>query len=182
MASDLEARVQRLEAVEEIRQLASRYSLALDSRNVPALVALFVEDVEVHDGKVGREALAEWFDPILRPYTTTFHIIGNHVIDFVDDDHATGAVYCRPEHEVGDLWIVMPVVYEDRYERQGGHWFFKSRRPHAFYAADVLESPLQIEGRFHFPDNPFMTRAVLPERWESWQNFWAEAETDGASG
>jgi hypothetical protein len=182
MANDLEARVQRLEAVEEIRQLASRYSLALDSRNVEALAALFVKDVEVHDGKVGREALAEWFDPVLRPYGVTFHIIGNHVIDFVDDDHATGHVYCRPEHEKDDLWIVMPVVYEDRYERQDGHWYFKSRRPHAFYAADVLESPLQVEGRFHFPNNPFITRAVLPERWESWRKFWADTGTEGTDG
>jgi hypothetical protein len=169
----LESRVARLEAVEEIRQLVSRYALALDSRDVDVLVSLFVPDVEVHDGKSGRKALAEWFDPVLRPYRTTFHLIGNHVIDFVDEDHATGAVYCRPEHEVGDLWIVMPLVYDDRYERRDGHWYFKSRRPHAFYAADVLEHPLQVEGRFHFPGNPFMTRTTMPERSPTWERFWA---------
>ena len=32
----------------------------------------------------------------------------------------------------------------------------------------------EIDNRFHFPDNPFMTRPTLPERWESWQRFWAE--------
>lgn len=169
----LESRVARLEAVEEIRQLVARYALALDSRDVGTLVSLFVPDVEVHDGHRGREALAEWFDPVLRPYRTTFHLIGNHVIDFVDDDRATGALYCRPEHEVGDLWIIMPLVYDDRYERREGHWYFKSRRPHAFYAADVLESPLDVEGRFHFPHNPFMTRTTMPERWPTWGQFWA---------
>jgi hypothetical protein len=168
----LESRVARLEAVEEIRQLVARYALALDGRDVATLVSLFVDDVEVHDGRAGRQALAEWFDPVLRPYRTTFHLIGNHVIDFVDDDHATGALYCRPEHEVDDLWIIMPIVYDDRYERRGGHWYFKSRRPHAFYAADVLESPLQVEGRFHFPGNPFMTRATMPERAPTWALFW----------
>lgn len=176
-ATDLEARVSRLESVEEIRQLVARYALALDSRNVEALAALFVADVETHGGGHGRAALAEWFNgPVLRQgYSTTFHLIGNHVIDFDDDDdHATGALYCRPEHEAGDLWIIMPVVYEDRYERQDGHWYFRSRRPHAFYAADVTESPLEVENRFHFPDNPFMTRPTLPERWESWRRFWAE--------
>jgi hypothetical protein len=67
----------------------------------------------------------------------------------------------------------MPIVYDDHYERSEGHWYFKSRRPHAFYAADVRESPLEVEGRFHFPGNPFMTRATLPERFPTWGRFWA---------
>ena len=116
----LQHKIDRLDSTEQIRQLVSRYALALDSRNVPDLVALFVDDVQVGRDLRGRDALATWFDPILRPYRTTFHLIGNHVIDFEDDDHASGVVYCRPEHEVGDLWIVMPLQYWDRYERRDG--------------------------------------------------------------
>lgn len=168
----LEARVARLEAVEEIRGLVARYALALDSRDVEALSNLFVPDVEVHGGGHGRAALAAWFDPVLRPYRTTFHLIGNHLIDFYDESHASGILYCRPEHEVEDLWVVMPVVYEDRYELAEGRWCFRSRRPHAFYAADLLEHPLEVPDRFHFPNNPFITRATLPERWPTWQAFW----------
>jgi hypothetical protein len=175
MADDVEARLARLEAYEQIRQLASRYALALDSRDVPALVSLFVDDVQVGDGREGREALAEWFDPILRPYRTTFHIIGNHVIDLLDDDHATGVVYCRPEHEVDDLWVVMPMQYWDRYERQQGTWKFRSRRPVVFYAADVLEHPLAVDQRFHFPNNPMIHRAELPDKWETWRDFWSRS-------
>ena len=40
-------------AHEEIRQLASRYAIALDSRDLDTLVNLFVDDVQV-----GRKALA----------------------------------------------------------------------------------------------------------------------------
>ena len=138
---DLARRLERLEATEAIRQLASRYALALDSRDVQTLASLFVPDVETGDGRVGREALAEWFDPILRPYATTFHLIGNHIIDLVDDDHATGVVYCRPEHEVGDLWVVMPMQYWDRYERRDGGWWFKSRKPVVFRS-----EPLPLSG------------------------------------
>jgi hypothetical protein len=167
-----DTRLGRLEATEQIRQLASRYALALDSRNVPDLVALFVDDVRTGDGGVGREALAAWFDPVLRPYGITFHLIGNHVIDFVDDDHATGVVYCRPEHEVGGQWIVMPMQYWDRYERRDGRWYFKSRSVHPFYAAHLTENPTALEGRYNFPGNPLVTRADLPERWASWQSFW----------
>jgi hypothetical protein len=167
-----EARLARLEAREEIRQLVARYALALDSRNVTDMVNLFVEDVATGDGRTGREALAEWFDPILRPYGITFHFIGNHVIDLIDEDHAEGQVYCRPEHEVGDLWVVMPLIYRDRYERRDGRWYFRSRKPKAFYAADVLEHPLKVDRRFHFPGNPLITGATLPEGWPSWGEFW----------
>jgi hypothetical protein len=146
--SDFEARLLALEAYEQIRQLAARYALALDSRNIDDVVALFVEDVRTADGGRGRQALTEWFDSVLRPFTTTFHLIGNHVIDLADADHATGIVYCRPEHEVGDLWIVMPLQYWDRYERRDGT----------------------------FPGNPMLDRADLPERWESWQRFWADGQ------
>ncbi len=170
---DLAARVARLEALEAVRGLVARYSVALDSRDVGALVALFVPDVNVGDGTVGREALAAWFDPILRPYGITYHLVGNHVIDLVDEDHATGILYCRPEHEVGDLWVVMPLQYWDRYERVDGEWFFRSRSIHPFYAADVRASPLEAPGRFAFPGNPLVEAADLPERWPSWQAFWS---------
>ncbi|MGY1814494.1 nuclear transport factor 2 family protein [Blastococcus sp. SYSU D00820] len=172
---DLAARLDRLEAVEEIRQLAARYALALDSRDVPALVALFAGDVRVGDGRVGRAALAEWFDPVLRPYGITFHLVGNHVITRTGPDTAEGLVYCRPEHEVGREWIVMPVVYHDRYVREDdGHWYFRSRKPKPLYAADVRQNPLEVPGRFSFPGNPYVTAASLPEDWATWRAFWAQ--------
>ena len=97
---DLGARLRALEAYEEIRLLAARYAHALDSRNIDELVGLFVEDVKTGDGGVGRGALADWGDTVLRSFTTTSHLIRNHIIDLVDEDHATGIVYCRPEDEL----------------------------------------------------------------------------------
>lgn len=177
---DLRARIDRLESVDEIRQLAARYALALDSRDVGALAELFVNDVAVGDGRTGRRALADWFDPVLRPYGITFHLIGNHVIDFTGPDTADGLVYCRPEHEVGDKWIVMPVIYHDRYRREAdGRWYFRSRKPKPFYAADVTENPLTVPNRFDFPGNPYVTATALPEGWSTWRAFWAR-ETVGA--
>ena len=46
-ASDVLARIDRLESLDEIRQLAAKYSLALDMRDLDALVNLFPEDVRV---------------------------------------------------------------------------------------------------------------------------------------
>lgn len=171
MDDAIERRLDRLESTEAIRQLVSRYALALDSRDVQTLVSLFADDVQTPEG-LGRDAMARWFDPVLRPYRVTFHLIGNHVIDFVDDDHATGVVYCRPEHEVGEEWIVMPMQYWDRYERQNGRWCFRSRLPKVFYAADVTQRPQDVDARFNFPGNPMIHTAELPERWETWRSFW----------
>lgn len=173
--SEFATRLDRLESTDQIRQLAARYALALDSRNIPELAALFASDVAVGDGRTGRAALAEWFDPILRPYRITVHFVGNHVIDFdpADPDRASGLVYCRPEHEVGDQWIVMPLVYHDRYAREpDGRWYFRSRKPQPLYAADVRQNPLDVPGRFNFPGNPYLRHATLPEAWPSWQEFW----------
>lgn len=176
--TDVEARLDRLESIEEIRQLASTYSVALDSRDVRRMVSLFVPDVRTGDGGEGRDALARWFEPTLRPYGITFHIIGNHVIDFHDADHASGIVYCRPEHEVGEQWVVMPMQYWDRYERTEEGWRFRSRKVHAFYAADVLQRPQQATNRFNFPGNPLLDHTTLPEKWQSWQEYWARAGSE----
>jgi len=173
-----EGRLRVLEAYEQIRQLAARYALAFDSRDIDELTGLFVEDVRTADGRVGRAALAESLDAVLRRFATTFHLIGNHIIDLVDEEHATGIVYCRPEYEVGDLWIVMPLQYWDRYELREGTWYFESRSVHAFYAADVTENPAALPDRFHFPGSQLLATADLPERWESWQRFWAADSAD----
>lgn len=142
----LRARIERLEATEQIRQLAARYALALDSRDVETLVSLFVPDVTTGDGRVGREALAEWFDPVLRPYKITFHLIGNHIIKFQDDDHATGVVYCTAEVEDPDHgWIRQSIVYQDRYERVDGQWYFRARDHQLVYGQKQGSNPLAQE-------------------------------------
>ena len=43
----LSHRIDRLESLEQIRQLPARYALALDMRDLDALAGLFPEDVEV---------------------------------------------------------------------------------------------------------------------------------------
>ena len=63
--------VARLLAYEEIRQLPARYALALDSRDLDALTALFVEDVRVTREESGRGALRRQFEEMLRPLGVT---------------------------------------------------------------------------------------------------------------
>ena len=72
----IERRLDRIESTEQIRQLAARYSLALDMRDLDALAGLFPDDVRVGRGRSGRAALRAWFDETLRQqFTGTAHHI-----------------------------------------------------------------------------------------------------------
>ena len=87
--------VERCVARDEIRQLAYRYALAVDSRDIDLLVSLFVPDVKVGRLGEGRDALRRAFVESLSAIGVSILFVGNHVIDFPDADHATGVVYCR---------------------------------------------------------------------------------------
>ena len=66
MDKDLIARIDRLESLDEIRQLAAKYSLSLDMRDLDAHVNHFAEDIRVSREKVWRSYLKGWLDDTLR--------------------------------------------------------------------------------------------------------------------
>ena len=162
--------VERLLAYEEIRQLASRYALATDSRDLDALVALFVADVQVGDA-FGRDALRASFAAQLREVGVTILFVGNHVIDLDDDDHARGVVYCMGEVQDGDRWIRQAIQYRDRYERRNGEWLFVRRIHLLWYGVEAPENPL-AQPPANWPEH-HTGRGTLPESWETWQRFWS---------
>src|ERR1700730_14758295 len=94
-----EERLDRIESLADIHQLPYRYALALDSRDMDALVDLFAPDVRVGRDESGRDALKRWFTKTMSRMKTSVHFVGNHIIDFDDADHAQGIVYCRDELE-----------------------------------------------------------------------------------
>ena len=160
----------RLVAHEDIRQLAARYALALDSRDLDTLVGLFVDDVQVGRDLVGRDALRASFDESLRAVGVTILNVGTHVIDVVDDDHATGSVYCKGEIQDGYRWIHQAILYRDTYERRDGTWYFVRRRHELWYGAEAWRNPLQLEPA-NWPEH-HDGRGTVPECWDTWRQFW----------
>ena len=77
--------LKRVAARDEIRQLAYRYALAIDSRDLDLLVSLFVPDVRVGRDLVGREALRDSFRESLSSIGVSILFVGNHLIDFLQD-------------------------------------------------------------------------------------------------
>jgi hypothetical protein len=149
--------------------LASRYALAMDSRDLDALVELFVEDVRVGREASGREALRRDFARQLRELGTSILFVGNHVIDFQDADHASGSVYCKAEIQLGERWIRQAILYRDRYEKRRGHWYFLRRQHLLFYGADFDQKPLGLPPA-NWPENA-TGMGSLPEGFESWKRF-----------
>lgn len=163
-----------MESLASIHQLAFRYALAVDSRNIDDLAALFVPDVKLGTGETGRDALAHWFDGILRLPRTSIHFVGNHIVDFDDADQARGIVYCRDQLERPETgkWEVGDLQYWDRYARVQGEWCFVRRSFHRWYLVDALDRPAHGAGVNDGTD-PLIAR-LLPEAFETWSRFWAE--------
>lgn len=174
--SDLEARVDRLESIDEIRQLVAKYALSLDMRDLDAHVNLFAPDIRVSREATGRPALKRWLDDTLRlQFTGTSHHTGNHIIEFEDADHAYGVVYSKNEHETpspgGAEWVIMQMIYWDQYERIEGRWLFRRRLPCYWYATDLTRPPIG-ENKMRWPDRESYEgayHALFP----SWKAFWA---------
>ncbi len=143
--------------------------MALDIRDVDALVGLFVDDVKAGRHGQGRAALRDWYDLALRRFYRSIHLVCGHQIDFLDADHATGSVYCRAEHEDGHGWYVITMRYDDVYERRDGAWYFVQRREHPWYSVDITERPGPEFVRW--PSNVVL-RELMPHRMPSWQAFW----------
>jgi hypothetical protein len=167
--------VQRLLAYEEIRQLAARSAVYSDARDIDKLVELFVTDVRVGRDTYGREALHEDFSRSFRGVGITFLHVGNHVIDLIDEDHATGIVYCRGEIQDGgidsDRFIIHAIQYHDTYQRAEGRWCFVRRKHFLVYGAPLGENPLSLE-----PANWPASQTGIgshPQALDTWQRFWA---------
>ncbi len=168
---DILQRIQRLEALDEIRQLAAKYALSLDMRDLDAHVGLFPADIRVGKDRSGRAELKRWLDDTLRKqFTGTAHHIGNHIIEFADPGQARGVVYSKNEHETGSQWVIMQMMYYDNYERIDGRWYFRRRLPLYWYATDLNRPPIG-EKKMRWPGrDPY--DGGWHSIWPSWQDFW----------
>ena len=147
---------------EQIRQLVARYAIALDSRDIDTLVGCFTP-------RLDHARLRADFDASLRSIGVTILNVGTHLIDLVDEDHATGRVYCKAEIQDGEQWIHQAIHYGDSYERVDGQWYFGRRIHELFYGAPVGVNPVGL------PPADWPAHhdgwGTVPERWETWKHF-----------
>jgi hypothetical protein len=174
MDAELASRIARVEARQDIGQLAARYAYAADARDIDALVELFVPGGDFGVWGHDRSQLADFFDTALRRFYRSMHQVYGHVIDLELPDRGTGKVYCRAEHEEGQGWYDMAICYFDRYVRVDGNWYFEERRLRHWYSRDVRDRPHGPSYQNwpghenHIPE--------LPRHFPTWQPFWAASD------
>jgi hypothetical protein len=170
VSDTLAERVDRLESRWAIQQLPIRYAIAVDGRDLDAWVGCFRPDVDMGRHGRGREALRAYIEPLVRGFYRSVHQICGHRVELTGPDTATGVVYCRAEHEVGERWIVMAIRYLDEYARVDGEWYFSRRREQHWYAADVTERPQAVA----FEGWDGAGTPPLPRDLPGWATFWRD--------
>jgi ketosteroid isomerase-like protein len=175
-AADLEARIARLEAESQIRQLVAHYSFDIDDRRIEAVRGLFTEDAVLrsHDGVMhatGPDAIMAQFDGRFAVLGPGHHVMHDIQIDFLDEANATGRVAGHAELMRHGLMMVAAIRYDDRYRKTPSGWKFAERVIGFLYYVPVEAYPgiLARPDRNHAYPEPKL--ADYPERLPSWTAY-----------
>lgn len=143
---ELAARIARLEAESQIRQLIARYCFTIDDRQHDAIAALFSEGAVVRsaDGVMnasGIEAIMQQYESRFEALGPGAHYMHDVQIDFIGDgsEEATGRVSGHAELERGGRMMVAGLRYADRYRNTGAGWRFQERVISFLYYVPVGE-------------------------------------------
>jgi hypothetical protein len=148
----LEARLRRLEDIEEIRTLLLEYARCLDEADYAGYAELFTEDGELHaqlGQATGRSAIRALLEDRLgseppRPRRAAFHLVGNPVVEVDGDDARSTALWAYVTHDDEGFPLVLQLGhYRDRLARDGGVWRFRRRE----ISRDLGFSPLDAPSR-----------------------------------
>lgn len=130
----VEERLARLEAKDEIRELTARYCHAVTDGDPERIVSLFCSDgvFRAHtSAPTGYAELRAFYEAVAGQTHKPF--IQNHVIEFEDDNSASGR--CSVEIRVmqGGQAHTQAGHYLDRYRREDGAWRFAERHYHRYH-------------------------------------------------
>ena len=134
----LEQRILRLEDIEAIRKLRSRYHFCLNEGRYAEIAGLFTEDAVVHlDYLAKYEGIAAIERGFLamgeRERFFIKQFIHNHDVD-VEGDRGTGTCYLEARYGRFGVSYVVAGRYDDQYARIGGVWKFRVMAVQLFYS------------------------------------------------
>jgi ketosteroid isomerase-like protein len=141
-------RLQRLEDLEEIRQLFVDYGHHLDSGDFAAYGGLFADDGEVLLGPVGRAKGPAAIEALMRQTMegargSSFHIVSNPMIELHGDQATAEVMWTVVARDKQDNTTVsMLGRHRDQLTRERGRWRFLRR-----------EGFIDIPSRYRTPEN-----------------------------
>ena len=133
MTSSIESRLQRIEALEQIRLLKARYcDLCDDGYPADELAKLFTADGAWDGGEMGvyegREAVIKFFNNMPNVMSFAIHHVTNSAIEVSDDAcHARGRWYLLQTATVkaNNQAVWLAAGYDDDLVCQDGKWLFR---------------------------------------------------------
>ena len=145
--------LRRLLDRQELRDLTLRYCRAIDDSDWAALRALF--------GSGGDETVDQ-LRAIRSTYGRTIHTAHGQLVEFTDDDHATGMVPAHAELDIQGETVICAMRYYDDYAREAGEWRFARRQIKFAYALPWprMDGALTQDLPVHWPG----TVAAAPDR------------------
>ncbi|MGE3619186.1 MAG: nuclear transport factor 2 family protein [Acidimicrobiia bacterium] len=169
----LEARIRRLEDRAEIIELTYRYAVAVDDRDFAVIEAIFAPDgiFDTPGGRsVGGKAVADFYRKRLPDFGASIHTPNGHILDLLDEDHATGVVLSHAEIAIDGDAYWLGFRYDDRYVRHDGAWKFHERQVRTVYTMPLADLPkgLAEPDRKRWPHVP-RGLADLPEPLATYQ-------------
>ena len=140
MSEDIAARLDRLEAMQAISELRSRYCLYADASAWLEVAQLFDEDaIFVGLGSArGRAEIEMVFAGVPDAMDAWWHFVHNEITDVVGDQ-ATGHSYFDAPCVIGGVPHVCAGRYDERFVRRNGKWLFAERRLTFFYQNPLVD-------------------------------------------
>ena len=176
--ADLETRVARLEARTEISELATRYAIACDEHDIPALTALFTRDA-VFDSPnglmqaTGRDEVIAMFCKVLSIRGPGYHWTHDHIVRFDrgSETAASGLLLSHAETTPAGRHSLAAMKYDDEYRVEDGAWRFARRVISFLYYVPAAE----YDGALARPDRVVAgddrLAADYPEQLPAWKAF-----------
>lgn len=131
--TDIESVLRRLDVQESriaITELASNYCHGFDKRDEPRFLGIWWEDCAWNIGAPfgsfsGHDGVRRALHEVLWPaWDYTQHVASNHVVRFIDVDHAESIcdVDCTGRLKDSSEATFVGATYRDRLERRDGEW------------------------------------------------------------
>jgi hypothetical protein len=149
----IETRLREVEDRAEIHDLLSRYSIAIDARDIDTIASLFSVSAEVgfeedHDygdsGEDGRAIVKAFYIRRMDVYDFMFHYFHGNTLTFTGPDSASGIVIAHTEGAVNGQGILAGIHYHDDYVRENGKWLFLKRKYDFLYRMPFTELPTRL--------------------------------------
>jgi ketosteroid isomerase-like protein len=183
----LESRIRRLEDRVQIQDLAMKYAIAFDDRDMERLRTFFTSDacLRTQDGTLnltGRDTIIAQLSLRIAANGPTNHVNHSHIIDLsrADANSATGLVTAHAEMWSGGKALLAALRYSDVYRREDSEWRFASRIASYLYFLPTEDYTKMLGAQARILVRPTPAAADYPESLPTWQAFYGKISTESA--